>query len=81
MMVEKSRMMSCTIFRVMAVNAIRVLGHGPEEIATACNPCTLREIACRVKEAHPDAPALSLDRLAVGLKARGQPWKRARLSL
>ncbi len=44
-------------------------------------PCTLREIARRVKEAHPDAPAFSLDRLAVGLKARGLSWKRTRLSL
>lgn len=41
-----------------------------EEIAREA-PLTLREIAERVKAAHPLAPAFSLDRLAVGLKARG----------
>lgn len=44
-------------------------------------PCPLREIARRVKEAHPEAEDFSLDRLAVGLKARGLSFKRTRLSL
>ena len=51
------------------------------EAVARAEPCGLREIARRVKEAHPGAPAFSLDRLAVGLKARGLSWKRTRLSL
>lgn len=44
-------------------------------------PLTLAKIAARVKEKFPDAPDFSLDRLSVGLKARGLSFKRTRLSL
>lgn len=48
----------------------------------ACgHPMTLREIAAGIRTAHPEAPEFSLDRLAVGLKARGLSFKRTRLSL
>mgnify|MGYP000930068398 FL=1 len=47
----------------------------------ACgHPMTLREIAAGIRKAHPEAPEFSLDRLAVGLKARGLSFKRTRLS-
>ena len=42
---------------------------------------TLGKIAARVRERFPAAPAFSLDRLSVGLKARGLSFKRTRLSL
>ena len=45
------------------------------------HPLTLGKIAARVKERFPDAPEFSLDRLSVGLKARGLSFKRTRLSL
>jgi transposase len=51
------------------------------EAVARSEPCPLKDIARRVNEAHPDAPPFSLDRLAVGLKARGLSWKRTRLSL
>ncbi len=51
------------------------------EAAARAAPLTLREIADGVREAHPQAPTFSLDRLAVGLKARGLSFKRTRLSL
>lgn len=51
------------------------------EAAARAEARGLREIARRVKEAHPEAPPFSLDRLAAGLKARGLSWKRTRLSL
>lgn len=44
-------------------------------------PLTLAKIAARVAERFPDAPAFSLDRLSVGLKARKLSFKRNRLSL
>lgn len=44
-------------------------------------PLTLGKIAARVAERFPDAPTFSLDRLSVGLKARGLSFKRNRLSL
>lgn len=44
-------------------------------------PLTLGKIAARVVERFPEAPAFSLDRLSVGLKARGLSFKRTRLSL
>ena len=44
-------------------------------------PLTLGEIAQRVQEQHPDAPKFSLQRLSVGLRARGLSFKRTRLSL
>lgn len=44
-------------------------------------PLTLGQIAQRVQEQHPDAPSFSLDRLSVGLRARGLSFKRNRLSL
>ena len=48
----------------------------------ACKqPMTLREIAAVIRVAHPEAPAFSLDRLSIGLKARGLSFKRTRLSL
>jgi transposase len=48
----------------------------------ACQePLTLAKIAVRIAERFPDAPSFSLDRLAVGLKARGLSFKRNRLSL
>ena len=42
---------------------------------------TLRKIAARLAERFPTAPRFSLDRLSVGLKARGLSFKRTRLSL
>lgn len=51
-----------------------------EAVARAA-PLPLHAIAACVKEAHPQAPTFSLDRLAVGLKARGLSFKRTRLSL
>jgi transposase len=51
------------------------------EAVARAEACGLREIARRVKEAHPEAPPFSLDRLAAWLKARGLSWKRTRLSL
>ena len=48
----------------------------------ACEqPMTLREIAATIRVAHPEAPTFSLDRLAIGLKARGLSFKRTRLAL
>ena len=48
----------------------------------ACKqPMTLREIAAVIREAHPEAPTFSMDRLSIGLKARGLSFKRTRLSL
>lgn len=44
-------------------------------------PYTLREIAQHVRAVHPDAPDFSLDRLSVGLRARGLSFTRTRLSL
>ena len=44
-------------------------------------PCTLGEIERQLREIHPEAPEFSLDRLSVGLKARGLTFKRTRLSL
>lgn len=44
-------------------------------------PLTLRKIAAHIKERFPDASDFSLDRLSVGLKARGMSFKRTRLSL
>ena len=44
-------------------------------------PLTLSKIAARVAERFPEAPTFSLDRLSVGLKARGLSFKRNRLSL
>lgn len=51
------------------------------EAVARAEPCALKEIACRVREAHPGAADFSPDRLAAGLKARGLSWKRTRLSL
>lgn len=51
------------------------------ETVARAEPCGLREIARRVKEAHPEAADFSLDRLAAGLKAHGLSWKRTRLAL
>ena len=51
------------------------------EAVARAEPCSLHEIAHRVREAHPDAPGFSRDRLAAGLKARGLSWQRTRLSL
>ncbi len=51
------------------------------EAAARAEPCALKEIACRVREAYPEAADFSLDRLVAGLKARGLSWKRTRLSL
>lgn len=51
------------------------------EAVARAEPSALKEIACRVREAHPESGDFSLDRLAAGLKARGLSWKRARLSL
>lgn len=51
-----------------------------ERIARA-SPCTLAEIDRQLREIHPDAPVFSLDRLAVGLRARGLSFKRTRLWL
>ena len=42
---------------------------------------TLEQIARRVHELHPDAPTFSVDRLSVGLRARGLSFKRNRLTL
>jgi transposase len=42
---------------------------------------TLAKIAQRLQEQHPDAPSFSLDRLSVGLRARGLSFKRNRLAL
>lgn len=50
------------------------------QIATE-HPLSLGKIAARVKELFPNAPEFSLDRLSVGLKARGLSFKRTRLSL
>lgn len=48
----------------------------------ACEqPMTLREIAAVIREVHPEAQTFSLDRLSIGLKARGLSFKRTRLSL
>jgi len=48
----------------------------------ACEqPMALREIAAGIRAAHPEAPSFSLDRLAIGLKARGLSFKRTRLGL
>lgn len=48
----------------------------------ACQePLTLGQIAQRVQEQHPQAPSFSLERLSVGLRARGLSFKRNRLSL
>lgn len=48
----------------------------------ACQqPMLLREIAAGIRAAHPEAPSFSLDRLAIGLKARGLSFKRTRLGL
>jgi transposase len=44
-------------------------------------PLTLAKLAARVHERFPDAPEFSLDRLSIGLKARGLSFKRNRLSL
>ena len=44
-------------------------------------PLTLAKIAARIRERYPDAPSFSLDRLSIGLKARGLSFKRNRLSL
>jgi transposase len=44
-------------------------------------PLTLAKIAARIAERFPDAPLFSLDRLSIGLKARGLSFKRNRLSL
>ena len=51
-----------------------------EAVARAA-PWPLREIARQVQAAPPEAPKFSLDRLAVGLKARGLSFQRTRLSL
>jgi hypothetical protein len=42
---------------------------------------TLGKIAKLVQAQYPDAPSFSLDRLSIGLKARGLSFKRTRLSL
>jgi transposase len=44
-------------------------------------PHTLAEIAEHVHAVHPQAPNFSLDRLSVGLRARGLSFTRTRLSL
>lgn len=44
-------------------------------------PLTLAKLAAQLHERFPDAPTFSLDRLSVGLKARGLSFKRNRLSL
>jgi transposase len=44
-------------------------------------PLTLGQIAQRVQKQHPEAPTFSVDRLSVGLRARGLSFKRNRLSL
>ena len=41
----------------------------------------LGKIAQRVQEQHPDAHRFSVDRLSMGLRARGLSFKRNRLSL
>jgi hypothetical protein len=41
------------------------------EAVARAEPCALKEIARRVREAHPESEGFSLDRLAAGLKARG----------
>jgi transposase len=51
-----------------------------EQIARK-TPCTLDEIAQQLREAHPDAPKFSLDRLLNGLKCRGLYPTRTRLAL
>ena len=51
------------------------------EAVARAEPCSLHEIARRVREAPPAAPGFSRERLAAGLKARGWSWKRTRLSL
>mgnify|MGYP001765348111 FL=1 len=42
---------------------------------------TLGQIARKVHELHPEAPTFSVDRLSVGLRARGLSFKRTRLTL
>jgi transposase len=49
--------------------------------AATAEPLGLREIADRVRAAHPEAPPFSLDRLGARLKGRGLSFKRCRLSL
>jgi len=44
-------------------------------------PLTLAKLAARVHEHFPNVPEFSLDRLSIGLKARGLSFKRNRLSL
>lgn len=51
-----------------------------EQIAKT-SPCTLAEIAHRLRELHPEAPPFSHDCLAMNLKKRGFSFKRTRLSL
>lgn len=51
-----------------------------EEIARA-EALTLGMIKERVLKRHPEAPDFSLDRLSIGLRARGLSFKRTRLSL
>jgi len=51
-----------------------------EQIARS-SPCTLAQIAQRVREIHPKAPPFSLDRLAAHLKKRGLSFIRTRHAL
>ena len=44
-------------------------------------PLTLEKLAARIAVLFPAAPSFSLDRLSLGLKARGLSFKRTRLSL
>ena len=44
-------------------------------------PLTLGRILQRMRERFADAPTFSVDRLSVGLKARGLSYKRGRMSL
>lgn len=49
------------------------------EAVARAEPCALKAIACRVREAYLEAEDFSAGRLAAGLKARGLSWKRTRL--